>query len=487
MTDAISSLWHRLRYTRLRDACRGRLDASLDWQGLIALAELPPELAAAVRQVVSRSRLWRSEKVDVAAELIAHFQDGLAAGRTPAELLQSFGDPQASAQLIRRAKRRGRPAVWHAWRYWLDGLGGDVRCCTLPQACGWRLGRPTVKIDYLADFNKPAIAVPEDQRAWPIYRDALLAMGARPTKETRQLVDARHIDAKPGEADWKKLEAFLKEHADSLAKLREAAARPSLGFVASTSHADFSAKDRELFGVTVPKEEIELAKSRERLEDRWLIAALMPDIAATEERRHIAGRRRAAGGGSWRREHGTCRCSRDARRQSALRGIAIHGLRFGRRRSSRSRLAKQSNTFSRPIQNSGPTTSCAIWPINWQHRRSTGTADFKASAPVFTTACSEFTPTTGTATVDSRSKRSHDKNLFQMIDSVSTEGSTRKSAFSNAGLAFLSLPAANHGDRRPQRNDRHLRSESRTTPWPTGRALLDLGKGTDVGRRSAID
>src|SRR4051794_11177570 len=100
MTDALFSLWHRLRYTRLRDVLRGQLDARLDWQNLISLAELPPELAAAVRHVVSRSRLWRREKVDVATELIAHFQDGLAAGRTPTELLHSFGDPQASAQLI---------------------------------------------------------------------------------------------------------------------------------------------------------------------------------------------------------------------------------------------------------------------------------------------------------------------------------------------------------------------------------------------------
>ena len=188
MTDALSSLWHRLRYTRLRDALRGRLDASLDWQGLISLAELPPELAAAVRQVVSRSRLWRPEKVDVAAELIAHFQDGLAAGRTPAELLQSFGDPQASAKLIRRAKRRGRPMLWHAWRYCWMGLA--TMLLLYVTAGLWMVTRhPTVKIDYLADFNKPAIAVPEDQRAWPLYRDALLSMGAAPTKEHADLLD----------------------------------------------------------------------------------------------------------------------------------------------------------------------------------------------------------------------------------------------------------------------------------------------------------
>jgi len=36
-----------------------------------------------------------------------------------------------------------------------------------------------------------------------------------------------------------------------------------------------------------------------------------------------------------------------------------------------------------------------------------------------------------------------DKNLFQLIESVSTEGAVHKSAFSNPSLALLSLPAAN--------------------------------------------
>jgi hypothetical protein len=295
MTDAISSLWHRLRFTRLRDALRGRLDASLDWQSLISLAELPPDLAAAVRQVVNRSRLWRREKVDVAAELIAHFQDGLAAGRTPAELLQAFGDSQALAQLIRRAKRRGRPIIWHAWRYaWMSVTAVFLLYVTAGLWMATR--RPSVNTDYLADFNKPAIDVPEGQRAWPLYRDALLAMGARRANEAADWSILNKIDAKPGDAEWNTVEAFLQKHASSLAKLREAAARPNLGFVASTSHANFSAKDRELFGVTLENEEIERAK-KQTLQDRWLIATLLPDLIhlrdsgmllATDARRAVA-------------------------------------------------------------------------------------------------------------------------------------------------------------------------------------------------------
>src|SRR5258706_356887 len=82
----------------------GRLDARLDWRQVIASASLSDDLASAVHQVVSNSRLWRREKVDVATELVAHFQDGLDAGQSAKALLTAFGDAQAAAQLIRRAK-----------------------------------------------------------------------------------------------------------------------------------------------------------------------------------------------------------------------------------------------------------------------------------------------------------------------------------------------------------------------------------------------
>jgi hypothetical protein len=72
-------MWH----TRLRDALRGRLDASLDWRSLVADANLPFEIAETIRDVVRRTWLWRSEKVEIARELVAHFQDGLSTGRTP--------------------------------------------------------------------------------------------------------------------------------------------------------------------------------------------------------------------------------------------------------------------------------------------------------------------------------------------------------------------------------------------------------------------
>lgn len=111
MSQAPHFPWYRLFGTPLPDILRGRLVR--DWRQTVAHAGLPVEIEKVVTQVVRRSRLWRRERVDVAEELIAHFQDGLAAGRTVEALLRAFGDPLTAAKLIRRAKKRNRSWAWH--------------------------------------------------------------------------------------------------------------------------------------------------------------------------------------------------------------------------------------------------------------------------------------------------------------------------------------------------------------------------------------
>jgi hypothetical protein len=440
MTDAVSSMWHRLRYTRLRDALRGRFDASLDWQSLISLAELPPELAAAVQQVAGRSRLWRSEKVDVAAELIAHFQDGLAAGRTPAELLQTFGDLQASARLIRRAKRRGRPMMWHAWRYGCIGLAA-LFLLYATAGLWMATGRPSVKIDYLAAFNEPIRAVPDDQRAWTLYRDALLAMGAGPNKANSEWSLLGALDAKPGDADWKTLEPFLKKHADAVAKLRDAAARPSLGFVASTTQADFSAKDRELFGVTLTKEETERAKTQ-TIEDRWLISTLLPDLLYLKQSGALlaSDARRAAVAGDGNIALADVRAMLGVSRHCEelpflICTILADAVQQKARETIKYILGMNSKLWS-PDQLRDLAHQLVASQIDWRRGfQGERTCIYDSMQRVYTD--------NGHGDGRLALNVTTDKNLFELIESVSTEGAVHKSAFSNPALALLSLPAAN--------------------------------------------
>ena len=114
-------LVHALARRRSRPARRPARLAASDRYG-----RLTRESGGHDYQVVRQTRLWRNEKVDVANDLVAHFQDGLAFGHSPDDLLRTFGDPQAAAQLIRRAKRRNRALFWHVGRYGLIALAALV-------------------------------------------------------------------------------------------------------------------------------------------------------------------------------------------------------------------------------------------------------------------------------------------------------------------------------------------------------------------------
>lgn len=225
MSAALDSPWRRVRFTRLRDLIRGQINGSLDWRRTIDASALPVELRETVQNVVRRTRLWRSERVAVAKELVAHFQDGIETGQTVAALRESFGDVAATAKLIRRAKKRGRPWVWHAWRWSVWGLLALIVAYAMLWFRAW-WSTPTVTVDYLTQLNRRALAVPADQAAWPEYLKALDALGYREERP-------------PADVDWTFLPAraatdaafarFARQHGDEIAKLRDAANRPGLG------------------------------------------------------------------------------------------------------------------------------------------------------------------------------------------------------------------------------------------------------------------
>lgn len=221
-TPNAASLWHRLRHTRLRDALRGRIDGRLDLNQVVRAAELPTALSDLVHETARRTRLWRTEKVEVARELLAHFLDGLDAGAPPEELVRLFGDPRRAARLIRRAKKRGRPIAWKALATFVRSFAaliGLLIVLYLGLAIRVHTGSPKLARDYLAELNAPVLAMPEEQRAWPLYREALLDVGDVP----------RHDALHPGDEQWPELAAFAEKHAAAIPVLHEAAQKPHLG------------------------------------------------------------------------------------------------------------------------------------------------------------------------------------------------------------------------------------------------------------------
>ncbi len=438
MTDTTLTLRHRLRYTRLRDVLRGRFDASLYWRQTIAMSELPQELADAIGQVVGRTRLWRREKVDVAMELVAHFQDGLVAGRSPQELLKSFGDPTTAAMLIRRAKKRGRPLIWHIWHYgWITALALVV--VYIAAGIWMATGKPTIKTDYLAIINQQAISAPKADRAWPLYRDALLELAGKPSDANSRLNEI--VSHKPGDKDWVSTEKFLSQHAESIAKLRKAGTRPTLGFVPAMSPADFSVRDRELFGMTVTPQQVEAAKN-ETIQNRWIISTLLPHmqwlrttaylLSADARQAAITGDSAAAlddvlallGLSSQAQETPFMICSLVAEAVQEQARAVIHDI-----------LAQKPDLWS-DDQIRDLAHQLAASPIDWRR-------GFEGERAGFYDTVQRLYTDNGNGNGRLALKANNEQSLFALLDSVSTGRPAGASTFSNVIAAMFTLPAAN--------------------------------------------
>src|SRR5262249_47609063 len=150
-------------------------------------------------------RLWRSEKSDVARELVAHFTDGLAMGGTVESLIAAFGDPKVTARVVRRGKGRNRPWPWRLQRRVRQAVGlGGVAMVVLYVLLGARLwiARPTIRHDYLADVNAPALAVPEADRGWPLLRQAYLMFADEPDFMDSRRQWIQPYDIRPGDECW---------------------------------------------------------------------------------------------------------------------------------------------------------------------------------------------------------------------------------------------------------------------------------------------
>jgi len=257
-----ATLLHRLKHTPMRDLVRGRISQRLDWRGMIDAAELSDEAKTLLTKLVKRTRLWRLEKVDVARELVGHFEDALENGQFIEEVLDLFGDWKRAAKLIRRAKKRNRPLLWHAWRlsFWSTvGLIGLYIGIGVYFAVS---GERHIATDYAQAINADAAAVAESDRGWPVFRDAMVPMYHDPVFHNVGGVGAEWIhdeeDAKtwsiesllneeiqPGHAEWSRLAMFLDQHRADLDHVREAAAMPGLGYVSRAT--EYAVEDLPLF------------------------------------------------------------------------------------------------------------------------------------------------------------------------------------------------------------------------------------------------
>lgn len=219
-------LWFRVLRAPVGQLLRGRILPAQTIDDLLATSGLGPSVTHLIREVVKATKLWPHERHDVALELIEHFQDALDAGRTSDAAAAAFGDHKIAAKLIRRAKIRNRSRLWHLQRaaFRATGILLLLMIATyLILLVRLLTATPSIRHDYLAEINAPVDRIPVEQRAWPIWREALLAL-PKPPKP-----DELSLDAMASTLDWAGWPENLPLSRRAIELAREAAKLPHLG------------------------------------------------------------------------------------------------------------------------------------------------------------------------------------------------------------------------------------------------------------------
>jgi hypothetical protein len=121
---------------------------------------------------------------------------------------------------------------------------------------------PTLAHNYSLELVAPTLGVPEADRAWPLYREAMLRLTPEPkvvdpsheslvgSGENLPMVDVNVQTERPGSKDWDKVERWIDENQGPLELARQGGTRPRYGFFyndpgndAWLTKAGFEAKD----------------------------------------------------------------------------------------------------------------------------------------------------------------------------------------------------------------------------------------------------
>jgi len=279
-------VWQRLCCSWWRALMTLDFSGRRDWQLLINQSDLPDDIKATLRQLISTIRLTRSERVSVASELVAHFKDGHEYGESWPSLLADFGDAATVANLIQRSKERNRSMLSNVWKAGglLFGVGG-LTLIVWFFLFSHRQAMPNV--NYTRVLNSRALASAEADRGWPVYRPAWtrhefvnINMDAE-----FQDIEGGFVSLGPDHAEWPRVTRMLDDRHDLLEALRAGARRPAFGLKLQGNIQDYDVEDRlalypkwvEPSGnnpPTVPRTEAD------RIQDSMVVAILLPHVQA---------------------------------------------------------------------------------------------------------------------------------------------------------------------------------------------------------------
>jgi hypothetical protein len=141
---------------------------------------LPTSAAEFIKLVIQKMRYRRNVREEVQTELAGHFEDELKdcapdedKEQKARQLIEEFGNVKLLAILLRRAKKRCRP-LWRTVVVRTLQTVGVLILCFILYTIWFVSGKPTVRIDYLAELNRMAQPqITYENNAWPHYERAI--------------------------------------------------------------------------------------------------------------------------------------------------------------------------------------------------------------------------------------------------------------------------------------------------------------------------
>ena len=128
----------------------------------------------------------------------------------------------------------------------------------------------TISVDYVAAINEKAAAIPESQQAWPLYREAGIALrGAQEPDGNLFSEDDVEIPNWPTDVGWEHYQTWLDGHIETLETILAGAVMRGSGFIISGGIAE---EDRELWPDQYLSEQTEPA------DDGSFLNVLMPQL-----------------------------------------------------------------------------------------------------------------------------------------------------------------------------------------------------------------
>lgn len=313
---------------------------------LLDTAALPEPVDQLIRTTVARTKLWRDEREQIARELITHAQDANEAGRSPEQIVESFGDPRRVARLLRRSMKRKRPMYWQLYRFSRRAVG--VVLLMLLVGYGWLAVRfytsePEIRVNYAAQLAERNEGYRDDQKSWPIIaevgfewekiRHTLREQQEARVRGVEPEVDQPGIDLiptlDPAHTDYASVADAVRSFEPQLARVRAAATRPVFGLPVGYEIMIVEWQGKSLSRDIVP------AGEDEHL-DRSTIEMLLPNLGPTRVLANllIFDARLALREGDSERAIEDCiaamhlarQCNNEPFMISRLVGIAIHHL-----------------------------------------------------------------------------------------------------------------------------------------------------------------